>query len=128
MSIFKEENTTGHNPEGRHPNVPLKFLTASSIIGDRVKNNDGENLGKIDELMINLATGAIEYVIVAHGGFLTINEKDFAIPFKEFKVDAENKCFIVNRTKEFIEKAPGFDINHWPETNFHGEDNYWSFI
>lgn len=128
MSILSEENTSGHNPEVGHPNVPLKFLSASSIIGDKVKNKEGDDLGKIDNLMINLATGAIEYVIVARGGFLTINEKDFAIPFKEFQVDAENKCFIINRSKEFMEKAPGFDISHWPETNFHNEANYWSFI
>ncbi len=127
MSL-QEENMTGKNAEGRHPNVPLQYLTATSIIGDRVKNKQGDNLGKIDNLMINLATGNVEYIVVAHGGFLTINEKDFAIPFKEFTVDAENKCFIVDRTKEFIDNAPGFDINHWPETNFHGEEKYWSFI
>ncbi len=128
MSL-QEENKTGENPDGiLQANTPLKFLTTSSIVGDKIVNKENETLGKIDDIMVDITNGKIEYVVMAHGGFLTINEKNFAIPWKELKVDAENKCFILNRSKEFVEQAPGFDINHWPETNFHAEEKYWSMV
>ena len=128
MDTLSNENLTGVNREGAHPNLPLKFLTASSIIGDKVHNSEGEDMGKIEDIMIDITTGKIEYVVIEFGGFLTIGEKYFAIPFRLLQVDTANKAFIFDQPKEMLEKAPGFDMNHWPETNLHGEETYWSFV
>lgn len=127
MDTLSSENATGVNNEGAYPNQPLKYLTASSIIGDKVHNDDGEHLGKIEDIMVDLLTGKIEYVIIEFGGFLTIGAKLFAIPFSLLKVDPVERRFIFNQSREMLEKAPGFDMNHWPETNFHPEETYWSF-
>jgi hypothetical protein len=78
--------------------------------------------------MLDIAAGKIEYVVIKSGGFLTIGEKYFAVPFNLLKVDPVKKQFILNQSQEMIEKAPGFDLNHWPETNFHAEETYWSFV
>lgn len=128
MGILENENLTGVNQEGARPNIPLQFLTASSIMKDKVRNRQGEDMGKIEDIMIDVTSGKIEYVVIAFGGFLTINEKYFAIPWRLLEIDAGNKCFILDQPKEKIEKAPGFDMDHWPETNLHGEDRYWSFV
>ena len=50
MDILTNENLTGVNKEGAHPNLPLRFLTASSIIGDKVHNAKGEHMGKIQDI------------------------------------------------------------------------------
>lgn len=128
MDTMQNENLTGVNREGTHPNVPLKYLTATSIIGDKVHNEKDEHIGKIADIMIDITTGKIEYVVIGFGGFLTIGEKYFAIPFGLLRVDPGNKAFIFNQSREMLEKAPGFDMNHWPETNFHAEETYWSFV
>lgn len=128
MDTVTDENLTGVNKEGTHPNIPLRFLTAKSIIGDKVYNDKNEHMGKIEDIMIDITTGKIEYVVIEFGGFLTIGEKYFAIPFNLLKVDPARKAFLFNQPKEMLEKAPGFDINHWPETNFHAEETYWDFV
>lgn len=128
MDTLPNENFTGVNREGAHPNIPLKYLAATSIIGDKVYNDKGEHLGKIADIMINVSNGNIEYVVIEFGGFLTIGQKVFAIPFNLLRVDPPNKRFLLNQSKEILEKAPGFDMNHWPETNFHAEETYWSFV
>ena len=128
MTDLTSQNQTGVNPEGEHPNRPLKFLTASSIIGDKVYNLQEEHMGAIEDIMIDITTGKIEYYVTKFGGFLTINEKYFAIPFNLLKVDPSKKMFILDQSRETLEKAPGFDMAHWPETNFHAEDTYWSFF
>ncbi len=128
MDTLSIDNLTGVNHEGGHPNQPLKYLTASSIIGDKVYNDKDEHLGKITDVMINIATGKIEYLVVEFGGFLTIGQKYFAIPFGLFQVDPVKKMFLLNQPKEMLEKAPGFDMNHWPGTNFHAEETYWNFV
>ena len=85
-------------------------------------------MGKIADIMIDITTAKIEYVVIGFGGFLTIGEKYFAIPFGMLKVDPEQKKFIFNQSREMLEKAPGFDLNHWPETNFHAEESYWTLF
>jgi sporulation protein YlmC with PRC-barrel domain len=128
MSILENENLTGINQEGAHPNTPLKYLTAKSITGDKVYNSKDEHMGAIEDIMIDIISGKVEYVVIKFGGFLTINEKYFAIPFNLLKVDPKRKAFILDQSREILEKAPGFDMNHWPETNFHKEERYWSFM
>ena len=127
MSNFDKDNLTGKNHEGPHPNNPLKFLTASSITGDKVFNPKGDHLGTIKDIMIDLEVGKIEYVVVELGGFLGMGEKFFALPYSLLKVDAKNGTFILNQSKEALKAAPGFDKDHWPETNTHFFDNntYW---
>lgn len=133
MSIDIKDNLTGHY-EGDLPNMntPLKFLTASSIIGDKVLNEAGEHMGLIKDIMMNLENGRIEYYVIEFGGFLGIGEKFFAIPFTRLHVDAENKVFRFNEDKETLKKAPGFDKHHWPETNEHKtayvtlNSNFWT--
>ena len=128
MTIL-DDNLTGTNSEGSSPNLPLKVLTATSIIGDKVHNKSNEHLGQIKDIMINIQTGEIEYFIIEFGGFLGIGEKFFAIPFNLLSVDADNQQFIFDQPKEMLEKAPGFDKDHWPLTNLHyyEADEHWSF-
>jgi len=128
MKTFKEDNLTGRNHEGPHPNSPLRFLTASSIIGDKVTTTKGEHMGKIYDIMIDLISGKIEYIVIELGGFLGIGEKFFAIPYPFLKVDAKNEVFVLDQSIDNLKNAPGFDKHHWPETNTHEFDNagtYW---
>ena len=125
---LNEENVTGVNTEGKHPNLPLKYLASTSIIGDKVRNDKDEDMGAIEDIMLDIDGGKIEYYIIKFGGFLTIGEKYFAIPFNRLKVDPIKKMFILSESREKLEKAPGFDMAHWPETNFHAEAKYWDFF
>jgi sporulation protein YlmC with PRC-barrel domain len=129
MDIIND-NLTGSNTEGLYPNLPLKCLTATSIIGDKVRNKQDEHLGQIKDIMLNIHTGGIEYYIIEFGGFLGIGEKFFAIPFSLLTVDPEKKVFIFDQKKEKLEKAPGFDKEHWPETNlnYYEADEHWNFM
>ena len=119
MNTLEKENLTGKNQDGKHANTPLRLLTATSIMGDKVYNRRDEKLGDIKDIMIDLNEGKIEYLIIEFGGFLGIGEKFFAVPFRLLEVDAKKEAFILNQKREVLEKAPGFDKDHWPETNSH---------
>ena len=130
MTNLFNDNFTGKYEGDPYVNTPLKFLTANSIIGDKVVNNENENMGKIYDIMLDIRSGNIEYYVVEFGGFLGIGEKFFAIPFHKLSVDPNKKVFRFNEKREVLEKAPGFDKNHWPETNEHQMEYVnlsWSF-
>lgn len=100
-----------------------EVMSATTLIGDKVVNFQGEDLGKIEELMIDLESGRINYAVLSFGGFLGIGDKFFAIPFQSLRLDTENKCFVLNMEKEHLRNAPGFDKGNWPTmTHAWGEE------
>jgi sporulation protein YlmC with PRC-barrel domain len=114
-----KDNLTGHNQEGSNANWPVRILTASTIIGDRIENTQGEHVGDIKDIMLDVRQGNIAYIVMEHAGILGLNEKLFAIPYHALKLDQVNQKFIINGDKELFENAPGFDKEHWPGTNTH---------
>lgn len=90
-------------------------LSATSVIGDSVVNPQGEELGKIEEVMLDVDGERIAYAVVSFGGFLGMGDKLFAVPWGALRVDAEKECLVLNTSKERLEEAPGFDKNDWPD-------------
>lgn len=91
-------------------------LTASSLNGTGIINSKGEDLGNIKDIMIDLQSGNIAYVVVSFGGFLGMGNKLFAMPWEAFVVDEKREKVIVNIDKSVLENAPGFDKDNWPKT------------
>lgn len=91
------------------------LLSSSTITGDSVKNQAGEDLGKIEDLMIDLSSGKVSYAVLSFGGFLNMGNKLFAVPLEAMKVNTKDKCFVLNEPKERLESAPGFDKANWPD-------------
>jgi sporulation protein YlmC with PRC-barrel domain len=128
MDILPKDNFTKDMHPSEQLNKPIPFLTATSIIGDKVHDEKDAHMGDIKDIMIDVANGKIEYYIIEFGGFLGIARKYFAIPANLLRIDPEKKIFIFMQPKETLSNAPGFNHWHWPETNFHLVDDYWHFV
>jgi len=93
-------------------NSPVK---ASSIIGTDVVNPEGDSLGDIKEVVIDPRTGRVAYAVVSFGGFLSMGEKLFAIPFSALVFKVTKNEYVLDVSKERLKAAPGFDPDHWPK-------------
>lgn len=97
----------------------MPVIRAQSIVGMAVKNPSGQDLGKVEDVVIDMGTGKVRYAAISFGGFLGVGDKLFAVPFHALKVkhDTNDKKthFVLNVNKETLEKAPGFDSKHWPD-------------
>ncbi len=112
-----------------------RLLSASTLMRDRVINSKGEELGKLEELMLDIDSGCVGYAVLSFGGILGIGDKLFAIPWDAMRLDTDRKAFILDIDRERLEKAPGFDKNNWPQTGnrdwmlevyrFYGSEPYW---
>ena len=91
------------------------LLAAGTLIGDKVINQQNEEVGKIEELMISVNDGRVGYAVMSFGGVLGFGNKFFALPWSTLHVDQEKKCFVLNVDKERLKNAPGFDKDHWPD-------------
>ena len=96
-------------------NRPPAVLSAGTICGDPVVNARGEDLGRIEELMIDLDDGRVAYAVLSFGGFLGFGNKLFAVPFEVLVLDAEKHRFVLDVPRDKLEEAPGFDKDDWPD-------------
>lgn len=90
------------------------LMGANTLVGNDVYNGQGENLGDVKEIMLDMATGRVSYAVLSFGGFMGVGEKLFAVPWDALKLDTENKRFTLNVSKERLEDAPGFEKDSWP--------------
>lgn len=111
------EQKTQANVGQRVPGVALRSQT---IKGMKVHNTAGEDLGRIDDVMVDTETGQIRYAALAVGGFLGIGDKLFAVPWKAFELHQtgqdglQDYILVVDISKDRLTGANGFDKSQWP--------------
>ena len=116
-------------------NTTTSALSAKSLIGTRVLNPKGENLGKLEDIVIEPEDGRVSFGIVSFGGFLGVGERLYAVPLQAMKTSPEERAFVLNVDKEKLKNAPGFDKDKWPDLSdraydttvytFYGSRPYW---
>jgi sporulation protein YlmC with PRC-barrel domain len=104
------------------PAGDLKFYThqpsemrASKLIGTKVRNNANENIGDINELVID-KDGKVAAVVIGVGGFLGIGEREVALDFKSLNIKYDPNAMTesgatiitVNATKDSLKSAPAW--------------------
>jgi sporulation protein YlmC with PRC-barrel domain len=90
---------------------------AKDFIGAKVVNERGEQLGKIEDVVLTPDHQGVNYIVLSHGGVWGMADKFFAIPGYQFSPGSvENgKTFILKGvSKANLDQAPGFDKKHWP--------------
>ncbi|NDP40436.1 MAG: PRC-barrel domain containing protein [Rhodoferax sp.] len=104
--MYKTNAVKGPGPE---------LMGANTLNGNDVYNHLDEDLGDIKEIMLDMRSGRVAYAVLSFGGFLSMGEKLFAVPWSALTLDTENKRFVLNVDKARLESAPGFDADQWPD-------------
>ena len=89
--------------------------TASILSGSDVFNRDGERLGSIKDVVLDLLNGKVCYAVLSFGGFLSMGEKLFAVPWGALSFDTKTRRFIFDVGPEHLKDAPGFKKDQWPD-------------
>ena len=96
--------------EGQAPVRP-----ATDLIGHSVVNPEGEDLGKIENLVVATNSGQIVYAVLSFGGFLGLGDKFFAIPWEALNIEQDGNRVVLGLDKARLEQAPGFNKEDWPD-------------
>ena len=91
-----------------------RVLAASTLAGDSVRNAEGDDLGNLDQIMIDIPSGRVAYAVLSFGGVLGMGDKLFAVPWRALALDTANKRFTLNVPKDRLKEAPGFNKDKWP--------------
>lgn len=91
------------------------LMSSSSLEGEDVRNQEGEDLGNIKDFVIDCDSGKVAYAVLSYGGVLGMGDKLFAVPMNALQLDTKSECFILDVKKDALNDAPGFDKSNWPD-------------
>jgi hypothetical protein len=77
---------------------------ATKFIGQTVVNDDGDTIGKVDDLII---TNKTPFVVLSVGGFLGVGTRLVALPYDTFKV-TDKKLMLRDATRDTLKAMPEF--------------------
>ncbi|WP_258803151.1 PRC-barrel domain-containing protein [Pseudarthrobacter sp. NS4] len=80
------------------------------IRGYTAKDRSGEEIGKVEELLIDQEEEKVRFLVIASGGFLGIGKDKTFIPVDTVKsINAGDGEVLIDRTREDIAGAPDYD-------------------
>jgi len=87
---------------------------ATSLLNVRVRNRAGYDLGKVEDLAIDLGTGTLHYAIISTNGLPGSAGKLYPIPWSALSVAPSRNTVILDTDKESLDGAPAFEQDEWP--------------
>lgn len=89
-------------------------MRASELIGKNVRNQKGDDLGQVEDVLVNVNSGRVQYTVLSFGGFMGMGDKLFAFPLSAFDRSQQRDHLVLNVSEERLKNAEGFDKNNWP--------------
>ncbi|HEX6318116.1 MAG TPA: PRC-barrel domain-containing protein [Burkholderiales bacterium] len=99
-------------------------MRTSELIGQKVKDSQGKELGEIKDVVLDLQGGKVHAAVLEFGGFMGVGEKNFAFPLRQLEPGGEQGQLTMNIDKQKLENAEGFAQGQWPAM----DDEYWGRI
>jgi len=82
-------------------------IRASKLIGINVTSKDGENLGQVQDFVIDPKSGAIKFALVGQGFMAGLGEKLIPVPWQAVNVKSERE-FALKVDKSKMQSAPAW--------------------
>lgn len=89
---------------------------ASQIIGQPVRSQDGQQLGKVQDLVVNLQSDSVPCAIIESGGALglgLIGQNKIAVPMSELRWSNQSRELVVMATKDQLQSANAQPTGQW---------------
>jgi sporulation protein YlmC with PRC-barrel domain len=110
-------------------------IRANKVIGTAVKDSQGDNIGKVEDIVLDKTSNNIMFAVVGFGGILGMGEKFHSVPWTVLNYDEKDHCYAVNMTKDQLKSAPADTIDAITRSDgvplrdssfdYYGADRYW---
>jgi sporulation protein YlmC with PRC-barrel domain len=108
------------------------MLETSKVPGTSVYGPSREEIGEVDDLIVDTVTGKVRYAILSFGGFLGLGKSSYVIPWTSLKWDTVLNGYVTGVTEEQLKASPDLDPLSLRDREFeqrlhtnYGAPNYW---
>jgi hypothetical protein len=99
-------------------NPKPSFISSERIEGATVHDASGKEIGKIDRLMIDKASGQVRYAVVDFCGFMCLHHGFHPVPWSSLVYDRERDWFTTDLTEQLVESSPEFTNESWVDRDW----------
>jgi sporulation protein YlmC with PRC-barrel domain len=92
-----------------------KSVQASKLKGSQISSNTGENLGTIEEIVIDPDSGMVQFVILDAGPAAGGGQNYKAVPWQAFKADKSGQNLTLNTEKQKLQASPNIPKDHFAD-------------
>ncbi len=86
-------------------------IRAKKVLGTAVKDQSGNKIGEIEDVVLDKHSNNIMFAVVSFGGFLGVAEKYHPLPWSTLNYDEGESSYIVNATREQLKSAPADSLD-----------------
>ena len=105
--------------------VDRNSVLASRLMDYQLNSDQGQQIGQIEEIVVNLDSKTVGYVAANFSGILGVADKLFAVPYDSINYNLSSATVTIpNINQQALESAQGFTRESWPQE----ADPNWSQI
>ncbi len=93
--------------------VRPEVITSRAITGKTVKNPDQKDLGTVHNLILDMKSGRVAFLVLSTGGIFGIGEKFIPVPWEAYSGVTDEDIVTIDVTRETLESAPSYDRDSW---------------
>jgi hypothetical protein len=86
------------------------LIPSDRVEGTAVRRTNGEKIGTIQRLMIDKLSGNVAYAVLSFGGFLSLGEKHYPIPWPMLKFNPTLDAYEINLSEADLKCAPPLGV------------------
>lgn len=96
------------------------LVLVDNLIGSEIQDQQGEKIGDIDRILVDVNNGRVGFVTIASGGLLGVGEDKYIVPFNALKrkmsqgsqtqMGDREVVFTLNKQKDQLKEVPQGDI------------------
>ncbi|HZM33926.1 MAG TPA: PRC-barrel domain-containing protein [Burkholderiales bacterium] len=119
QSAQKDEQRAAAGASGSQQSQ--RGMTIDQVKDIDIVDGQGKELGKIEDVVVDLSSGKVHAAVLSFGGFMGVGEKHYAFQPTELQRGKEQNQLVLNVDKQKLENAEGFEKGQWPGM----DDEYW---
>ena len=126
--------TASHKVHMAARSLPVRIAGAYSVIGSAVVDRQGQRVGELHDIMLDLSTGRIAYAVIALGSRASTDPL-IVVPWNAVHSDQRAEGLRINAHADWIKRAPTVKRGYAPDQfaqdwgafihNYFGTRPYW---
>ena len=127
VTSWRQQRLVGARPVTE---IDAGLINLADVTGTEVRNPQDQQLGTVEDVVLDSEKGGIRYVVISSGGVLGIGEDMVALPWQALRTTPGMNTFVLNVSEEVIEDAPSIDPAQLADPNRSKEvrrevDQFW---
>lgn len=106
--VWQQQRSDTRGGEATQPAYPAR-QRVSSLIDRDVRTPEGEEVGEVEDLLIDMRSRKVERVVIEFDRAWNLNDKLVALPLSDFEAARRGEDLVVRHGRESLRGMPAFD-------------------